>query len=326
MAPFASWWTSPFPPPKKGATLPPSRLSGRSGLPEREQAAVQVEVTQGKDGHLTALVEAHRPVWEFVVAIHKQGGKKTGAIKEGGADEPARGGAANVSNGVGGGEGALVGENGALAEVSGGGGGGGDEIDGVHARLRRLQSSVLADGCLTRSWGRRCRTPPLGAVVVRVSTTELQLSLGHSHHLSLQLRRRSGDAASGERNEKQSAKAADARAFLMVQFMEARYGGGGVRHKEGRDWRVNSRLALRSSVPGKPVPAGYWAAVGGQKPGRDADGGGHPAPLTGPPQRRRWPCRSGTAHDPVLPQVLPARHHCGLLCQLFGGEASSLGC
>jgi hypothetical protein len=232
-----------LPPPKKGAALPPSRLSGRSSLPEREQAAVQVEVTQGKDGHLKVLVEAHRPLWELVVAIHEQGGEKTGAEKGGGADEPASGGAADVGSG----EGARiedVGGKGGPADVSRVGGGGGDEIDGVHERLRQLQSSVLAEGVFDSLLGEALTHPPPGAVVVRASTTELELSLGHGQCLSLQLRRRSGDAANGEKNEKQSAKAADARAFLMDQFVEARYGGGGGAPQGGEGGRVNSRLAV----------------------------------------------------------------------------------
>jgi hypothetical protein len=238
-----------LPPPKKGAALTPSRLSGRSGLPEREQAAVQIEVTQGKDGHLTALVEAHRPLWEVVVAIHEQGGEKTGGRQ----DEPASDGAADVSTGVGGGEGALVGGRGAPADVSRGGGGGGDEIDGVHARLRRLQSSVLAEGVFDSLLGEALTHPPPGAVIVRASSTELELSLGHGQRLSLQLRRRPGDAAVGEKNEKQSAKAADACAFLMDQFVEARYEGGGGAPQGGEDGRVNSRLAVDVNGTGAEV-------------------------------------------------------------------------
>ncbi|GAQ90133.1 hypothetical protein KFL_006040050 [Klebsormidium nitens] len=219
-----------LPPPMRGAPPVSSRL--RSSLPEREQAAAQVELTRGKDGHVAAVPEAHRPQWEFVVQIHEQGGhiqresEATGASEHDGPDVAM----IDVKEG---GE-AFVGEKAETAVSNLGRGreagpSQGANIEEVHVRLRRLQASLIAEGVFDSHLGEAVAHPPSGALVVRASTSELELSLAHGQRLRLYLRRtpRGGVEEHGRAGE---GKAAEARAFLMEHFIEVRYGG----QKRGR--------------------------------------------------------------------------------------------
>lgn len=214
-----------LPPPLRGAPPVSSRL--RSSLPEREQAAAQIELTRGKDGHVAALPEAHRPQWEFVVAVHEQeghvqrGSQPTGNSEREGSDVSM----ADISGG--GGEAEVVEEaETAVSNLGRGGEAGtsqGGTIEGVHAMLRRLQASVIAEGVFDSYLGEAVAHPPAGALVVRASTTELELSLAHGQRLSLYLRRTRIEGIGAQ--NRAGKKAAEARVFLMEHFIEARYGG-----------------------------------------------------------------------------------------------------